>query len=112
MSTTVTASTPKRVSGGSFLIEDLLPEDVFTPEDFSTEQKQIAKMTIDFAEEEILPRVAEIEKKNFEVSRSLMRQAGELGLLGVEVPEKYGGLELDKVTSVIIADKIAVSGSF
>jgi alkylation response protein AidB-like acyl-CoA dehydrogenase len=112
MSTSVTASTPKRASGGSFLIEDLLPEDIFTPEDFSTEQKQIAKMAIDFAEEKILPSVAEIEKKNFEVSRSLMRQAGELGLLGVEVPEEYGGLELDKVTSVIIADKIAVSGSF
>jgi butyryl-CoA dehydrogenase len=112
MSTTVTANTPKRASGGSFLIEDLLPENTFTPEDFSAEQKQIAQMTIDFVEEEILPRVSEIEKKNFEVSRSLMRQAGELGLLGVDVPEEYGGLELDKVTSAIIAEKIGVSGSF
>jgi butyryl-CoA dehydrogenase len=112
MSTAVTANTTKRASGGSFLIEDLLPEDIFTPEDFSTEQKQIAQMTIDFAEEKILPRAQEIEEKHFEVSRSLMRQAGELGLLSVDVPEEYGGLELDKVTSALIADKIAVSGSF
>ena len=112
MSTAVTANTTKRASGGSFLIEDLLPEDIFTPEDFSTEQKQIAQMTIDFAEEKILPRAQEIEEKHFEVSRSLMREAGELGLLSVDVPEEYGGLELDKVTSALIADKIAVSGSF
>jgi butyryl-CoA dehydrogenase len=107
-----TANTAKRASGGSFLIEDLLPEDIFTPEDFSTEQKQIAQMTIDFAEEKILPRAQEIEEKHFDVSRSLMRQAGELGLLSVDVPEEYGGLELDKVTSALIADRIAVSGSF
>jgi alkylation response protein AidB-like acyl-CoA dehydrogenase len=112
MSTAAAANGAKRVSGGSFLIEDLRPEDVFTPEDLSPEQKQIAQTTIDFAEEKILPQVHEIEAKNFEVSRSLMRQAGELGLLSVDVPEEYGGLELDKVTSALIADKIAVSGSF
>ena len=54
----------------------------------------------------------QIEAKNFEVSRALMREAGELGLLGVDIPEEYGGVELDKVTSAIIADRIAVSGSF
>ena len=112
MSTAAAANGAKRVSGGSFLLEDLRSEDVFTPEDLSPEQKQIAQMTIDFAEEKILPQVHEIEAKNFEVSLSLMRQAGELGLLSVDVPEEYGGLELDKVTSALIADKIAVSGSF
>jgi alkylation response protein AidB-like acyl-CoA dehydrogenase len=112
MSTAAAANGAKRVSGGSFLIEDLRSEDVFTPEDLSPEQKQIAQTTIDFAEEKILPQVHEIEAKNFDVSRGLMRQAGELGLLSVDVPEEYGGLELDKVTSALIADKIAVSGSF
>ncbi len=73
---------PSVSSGGSFLIEDLLPEDVFTPEDLTPEQKQIAQTTRAFAEEQILPMVHEIEAKNFEVSRNLMRQAGELGLLG------------------------------
>lgn len=103
---------PKRVTGGSFLIEDLAPNDVFTPEDLSVEQRQIAKTTADFAEEKIAAQSAEIEAKNFAVSRALMREAGELGLLGVDIPEEYGGLEFDKVTSAVIADRIAVSGSF
>ena len=112
MGTATVAERSKRESGGSFLIEDLSPQDVFTPEDLSAEQRQIAEMTANFAEEKILTQVPEIEAKNFAVSRELMRQAGELGLLGVDVPEEYGGLELDKVTSALIADKIAVSGSF
>jgi alkylation response protein AidB-like acyl-CoA dehydrogenase len=112
MSTVAVPFAAKRVSGGSFLIEDLLPEDVFTPEDLSPEQKEIAQMTADFAEEKILPMANEIEAKNFEVSRRLMHKAGELGLLGVDVPEEYGGLGLDKVTSALIVDNIAVSGSF
>lgn len=112
MSAAAVANPVKRASGGSFLIEDIRPEDVFTPEDFSAEQKQIAEMTANFAEEKILPQVAEIEAKNFDVSRKLMREAGELGLLGVDAPEEYGGLGLDKVTSALIADKIAVCGSF
>lgn len=112
MSTAVESHTAKRVSGGSFLIEDLGPEDVFTPEDLTVEQKQIAQTTIDFAEEKILPSIREIEAKNFEVSRNLMREAGALGLMSVDVPEEYGGIELDKVTSALISDKISVSGSF
>lgn len=102
----------KRVSGGSFLIEDLTPEDVFTPEDLSDEQRQVAETTTQFAEERIATQADEIEAKNFEVSKALMREAGELGLLGVDVPEEYGGLDMDKVTSALIVDRIAVSGSF
>ncbi len=112
MSTAAVANQNKRASGGCFLIEDLGAQEVFTPEDFSAEQRQIAEMTASFAEEKILPRVPEIEAKNFALSRELMHEAGELGLLGVDVPEEYGGLELDKVTSALIADRIAVSGSF
>jgi butyryl-CoA dehydrogenase len=112
MNTTAVASTAKRVTGGSFLIENASPEDVLTVEDFTEEQRQIAQATADFAERAVLPRVAEIEEKDFAVSRALLRQAGDLGLLGVDVPEQYGGLELDKVTSAIVADRIAVCGSF
>ena len=112
MATIGTAVEKKRITGGSFLIEDLTPNDVFTPEDLSLEQRQIAETTAEFAENRIAAEVAEIEAKNFEVSRALMREAGELGLLGVDMPEEYGGVELDKVTSAIIADRIAVSGSF
>jgi butyryl-CoA dehydrogenase len=112
MITETVAKPAKRVTGGSFLIEDLLPEDIFTLEDLSAEQKQIADMTADFAEEKILPQVHEIEAKNFEVSRKLMRDLGQLGLLGVDVPEEYGGLELDKVTSALVAQNLSVMGSF
>jgi alkylation response protein AidB-like acyl-CoA dehydrogenase len=114
MSTSVAAASGagKRAVGGSFLIEDARPEEVFTPEDFTDEQKQIAQTTAEFAEKSVLPRVAEIEAKDFTVTRELLREAGALGLLAVDVPEEYGGLELGKVTSALIADRIAVSGSF
>jgi alkylation response protein AidB-like acyl-CoA dehydrogenase len=105
-------SARKQTVGGAFLIEDARPEDVFTPEDFTDEQRQIAQTTGEFAENSVLPRVSEIEAKDFAVTRALLREAGDLGLLGVDVPEQYGGLELGKVTSAIIADHIAISGSF
>ena len=68
--------TAKRVTGGSFLIEDLTPEDIFTLEDISPEQKQIADLAAKFAEEKISPQVHEIEAKNFDVSRKLMLESG------------------------------------
>ena len=112
MSTAVAPIATKRVTGGSFLIEDILPADIFTLEDLTDEQKQIAQTTADFAEKQILPNVDAIEEKNFDITRGLLKQAGDLGLMSVDVPEEYGGLEMDKVTSALIADKISVSGSF
>ncbi len=112
MATSNTQATAKRVKGGSFLIEERLPEDVFTPEDFSDEHRQIAKTTIEFTTNEVMPAAAEIEAKNFEVTRRLLRKAGELGLMGVDVPEAYGGLEMDKVTSAIVADSMSQLASF
>lgn len=102
----------KRVRGGSFLIEDLTPEDVFTLEDLSPEQRDIAQMTAQFAQEKILAHASAIEAKEWEVSRSLMRELGELGLLGIDVPEEYGGLGLDKITSALVTQTISVLGSF
>jgi len=107
-----TTSLPKIAAGGSFLIENAAPEDIFTPEDFSDEQREIARTTAEFAEKSITPRIAEIEDKNFSVTRELLREAGSLGLMAVDVPEQYGGLALDKVTAALIADRIAVSASF
>ncbi len=105
-------ATAKRVSGGTFLLEDLEAKDVFTPEDFSPEQKQISQMTTDFTDEKILTQVAAIEAKDYAVSKELMRELGDLGLLGVDTPEQYGGLELDKVTSTIVAQNLSAVGSF
>ena len=112
MATSNTQATAKRVKGGSFLIEERLPDDVFTPEDFSDEHRQIAKTTIEFTTNEVMPAAAEIEAKNFEITRRLLRKAGELGLMGVDVPEAYGGLEMDKVTSAIVADSMSQLASF
>jgi len=103
---------PKTIAGGHFLLVNAGPEDVFTPEDFSDEQQEIARTTAEFAEKSILPCTTEIEAKNFAVTRELLLEAGRLGLMAVDVPEAYGGLALDKVTSALVADRIAVSASF
>jgi butyryl-CoA dehydrogenase len=99
-------------SGSSFLISDTAPADCFFPEDFNEEQRQIAATTADFAEKEIVPASDAIEAKDFAVSRRLLKEAAELGLTSVDIPEEYGGLEMDKVTSAIVAENIARQGSF
>src|SRR5579884_1411817 len=107
-----TAVKAKAMKGGSFLIEDIAPQDVFTPEDFSADHLQIAKTTADFAAREVLPAAEQIESKQFDVTRRLLRTAGEMGLLAVDIPEAYGGLEMDKVTSALIAESMSVLASF
>jgi len=102
----------KRVKGGSFLTEERDPQDVFTPEDLSEEHRQIAKTAIDFTQNEVLPAAAEIEAKNFAVTKGLLRKAGELGLMSVDIPEAYGGMEMDKVTSALVAESISKLVSF
>jgi len=90
--------------GGSFLIEDRAPDEIFTPEDFSEEQVMIGQTADDFMVQELVPRLPELLKLDYELSRGLLRKAGELGLLGVEVPEEYGGLGLDKVSGSLVAE--------
>ncbi len=107
-----TAILKAKVLGGSFLLEERQTVDVFTPEDFSEQQRMIGQTTEEFAINEILPQAEKIENKDFSVSRDLLKKAGDLGLSGVEVPEAYGGLEMDKVTAAIIADNIAKYAGF
>lgn len=109
---TSTQMIAKRVKGGSFLIEERRPQDIFTPEDFTDEHRQIAKTTVEFTNNEVMPAAAEIEAKNFAVTRGLLRKAGELGLMAVDVPEAYGGLEMDKVTSALVAESMSKLASF
>ena len=109
---TTTAVPKARISGGSFLLESRQPEDIFTPEDFSEQHQLIGQTAEEFAVNEILPNVEKIEHKDFSVSRDLLKKAGELGLSGVEIPEAYGGLEMDKVTAAVIADHIAKYAGF
>ncbi len=109
---TVSALPASRISGGIFLIEDRTPDEVFTPEDFTEQHSLIAQTTEEFANKEIVPNIEKLEHKEFAINRELLRKAGELGLSGVDVPEQYGGMQLDKVTSAIIADRIAKYGGF
>ena len=104
------ASTP--TPGGAFLITNPTPQDCFFPEDFTAEHRQIAQTTADFANNEILPASDQIEAKDFAVTRRLIKEAADLGLTSVDIPEEFGGLEMDKVTSAIVADNIAKQGSF
>lgn len=102
----------KIFKGGGFLVEDLTGEDVITPEDFSEEHHMIAKTTEDFVEGEVLPKVDNLENHEFEHSVNLLKKAGELGLLGADVPEEYGGLGLDKISSSLITEKFSRAGGF
>jgi alkylation response protein AidB-like acyl-CoA dehydrogenase len=102
----------KLLKGGEYLITETGCEDVFTPEDFSDEQKQFAETTEQFVTNEILPHIEEIDKQNFDLVVEGMQKCGELGLLMMDVPEEYGGLELDKASSMLVAERISVSGSF
>jgi butyryl-CoA dehydrogenase len=108
-----TTAIPKtKISGGSFLLEERQTADVFTPEDFSEQHQMIGQTAEEFSVNEILPQAEKIEHKDYSVSRDLLKKAGDLGLSGVEVPEAYGGLEMDKVTAAIIADHIAKYAGF
>jgi alkylation response protein AidB-like acyl-CoA dehydrogenase len=109
-STTVVPKT--KIAGGSFLLETRSPEDVFTPEDFSEQHRLIGQTAEEFAVNEIVPNIDKIEHKDFSVTRDLLKKAGELGLSSVEIPEAYGGLEMDKVTAAVIADHIAKYAGF
>ena len=110
MSTATTS--PARIPGGSFLLESRAPGEVFTPEDFSEQHQLIAQTAEEFAVNEILPNIEKMEHKDFSASRALLKKAGELGLTSSEIPEAYGGLEMDKVTAAVICDHIAKYAGF
>jgi len=109
---TITAVPKAKISGGSFLLDERRAEEVFTPEDFTEQHQLIGQTAEEFAVNEIVPNVEKIEHKDFSVTRDLLKKAGELGLSSVEIPEAYGGLEMDKVTAAVIADHIAKYAGF
>ena len=98
--------------GGGFLLESIEPQETFAPEDFSEEQQMIAQTVEDFMDQEVLPLVPRIEEKELQCTVDLLRKAGELGLCGVEVPEKYGGLGLDKTSAMLVVEKMTKYASF
>ena len=109
---TATVPNKTKLAGGSFLIQEHSTDQVFTPEDLSEEHQQIAQTTDEFARNEILPNVEKIEHKEFDVTRGLIRKACEIGIANVDIPEQYGGSDMDKIASAVINEHMSVSGSF
>ena len=98
------------VKGGAFLIESISPQEVFTPEEFNEEQRLIAKAVTEFVVGELQPVIDDIEEKKEGLLPSLIKKAGELGFLSADISEVYGGQDLDKVSSLLIMEKMAQAG--
>lgn len=98
--------------GGMFLLENLLPADIYTPEDFTDEHKMIADTVADFCKKEIAPQMEELEHQKPGLMASILKKAGDLGLLGADIPEEYDGSELGKIASALIAENTAGGGSY
>jgi alkylation response protein AidB-like acyl-CoA dehydrogenase len=103
---------PTKHKGGGFLIEPTLPEQLFSPEDFTDEHRAIARTTEEFWVKEIAPNVDAIQHQEPGVAVSVLRKAGELGLTSVHLPEKYGGMEMDLTSAMLVAEGIAKDGSY
>jgi alkylation response protein AidB-like acyl-CoA dehydrogenase len=106
------AEEKKVIKGGSFILEDHDPREVFTPEDLSDEHLMIAQTAREFTEKEVLPLDAEIESKDYNVTLTLLRKAGELGLLSIDIPERFGGAGLDLLSSLVASENMSGQASF
>jgi alkylation response protein AidB-like acyl-CoA dehydrogenase len=100
------------IKGGSFLIEDSTPEQIFTPEDFTEEHHMIAETTRQFMDNEVNPRLEELENHDWKLARELVQKGAELGLLSVNVPEEYGGLGLDQTSGALVGENLGRVASF
>jgi alkylation response protein AidB-like acyl-CoA dehydrogenase len=100
------------VQGGAFMIEDRTPEEIFTPEDFTEEHRMIAETTRQFIDNEVIPRLDELEKHDWKLARELVKKAADLGLIGANIPEEYGGLGLDQTSGALVGENIGRCASF
>ena len=100
------------IKGGAFLIEEITPEEIFTPEDFTEEHRMIADTTRQFIDNEVIPRIDELEQHDWKLARELVKKAADLGLIGANIPEEYGGLGLDQTSGALVGENIGRSASF
>ena len=108
--TTVTPTLTHR--GGSWLLEPSTPGEVFSPERLSEEHRMMSRTAHEFVKNEVLVHLEQLEAKEWDVSRRLIHRCGELGLLGTDTPDEYGGLELDKASSLVVAEALGTGASF
>ncbi|MBZ5560088.1 MAG: acyl-CoA dehydrogenase family protein [Acidobacteriia bacterium] len=112
MATTTAPNATTIQRGGEWLLQPTDAGRVFTPERLTDEHRLIAKTAREFVDTEVLPVLDQLETKDWALARTLVRRAADLGLLGVDVPEAYGGLALDKATSLVVSETLARSASF
>jgi len=112
MSTTAAATDMSTLRGGEWLLQPSTADSVFTPERLTDEHRLISRTAQEFVQNEILPALDKLEAKDWGLARRLVQRGGDLGLLGVDVPEAYGGVGLDKVASLVVSEKMAGSASF
>src|SRR5215218_2862784 len=106
------AEQKKLIKGGAFLIEERTPEEIFTPEDFTEEHRMIADTTRQFIDNEVVTRIDELEKHDWKLAREFVVKAADLGLIGANIPEEFGGLGLDQTSGALIGENIGRSASF
>ncbi len=102
----------KYLKSGEFLVRDVEPKDVFVPEEYDEEQKMIAQTCADFLETEVHPKLDELDKGDRELMKDILKKSGELGLMGISLPEEYGGFGQSFVTQMLAAEKIGAGYSF
>ncbi|HYI01752.1 acyl-CoA dehydrogenase family protein, partial [Hyalangium sp.] len=107
-----TSQSAELPAGGAFLLEEVGSRRIMTPELFTEEQRLYLKTALQFSREQVLPQAKRIESKDNALLRELLRRAGELGLLMIDIPEAYGGLGLDKTTSLLIAEAMSLMSSW
>jgi len=112
MPTTTAPTTTPILRGGEWLLQAADADHVFTPERLTEEHRLIGRTAQEFVDNEVLPALDQLEQKDWNLARTLVRRGADLGLLGVDVPEAYGGLALDKITSLVVSEKLARSASF
>jgi alkylation response protein AidB-like acyl-CoA dehydrogenase len=100
------------VQGGAFMIEDRTTQEIFTPEDFTEEHRMIAETTRQFIDNEVIPHIGELEQHDWKLARSLVQKAADLGLVGANIPEEYGGLGLDQTSGALVGENIGRCASF
>jgi alkylation response protein AidB-like acyl-CoA dehydrogenase len=108
---TITATLPK-TKGGAFLIEDRAPEEIFTPEDLTDEHHDIARTADEFWRKEVEPSLPDILEHKPGVAVSILRKAAEIGLTAIVIPEKFGGLEMDLISAMVVAEQMSHDGSY
>ncbi|MBK8312723.1 MAG: acyl-CoA dehydrogenase family protein [Acidobacteria bacterium] len=100
------------IKGGGFLLSETLPSQIFSPEDFTEEQVMIGQTMTEFMDKDVIPNNDKIESKDYEVQRELIKKAADLGMINASIPEKFGGLELDHVSNMLIAENMSGQASF